>query len=98
MACVMAPMPPLANQEEPAGCSSPARANQQHQAAAGGPRSEECSENSARGDGGAQQFGLEIFRDQIGDRHRSPAQQAVHVFLAQFAEGAAGVEHAPQIA
>ena len=73
-------------------------ANQQHQAAARRPRSEKCPEDSAGGDGGAQQFGLEIFRHQIGDRHRSPAQQAVHIAPAQFADGASGVEHAPQIA
>ena len=73
-------------------------ANEQHQAAARRPRAQECSEDSARGDGGAQQFGLEIFRHQIGDRHRSPAQQAVHISLAEFADGASGLEHAPQIA
>ena len=54
-------------------------ADEQHQAAARGPGAQECPEDSTRGDGGAQQFGLEIFRYQISHRHRPPAQQAVHV-------------------
>src|SRR5258708_2211761 len=73
-------------------------ADQQLQAAAGGPGAEESSEDSPSGDDGAQQFGLEVLSDQIGYGHWSPAQDAVHIALAEVAEGTAGFEHAPKIA
>ena len=46
----------------------------------------------------AQQFGLEIFRYQVRDRHWSPTQQTIHISAAHFADGASSVEHAPEIA
>src|SRR5258708_2318072 len=73
-------------------------ADQQLKSAACRPRTKKSSEDSASGDYGAQQFSLEIFRDQIGHGHWSPAQDAVHVPLAEVAEGAASFEHAPKIA
>src|SRR5580704_1266452 len=73
-------------------------ANQQLKCAACGPGAEKRSENSAGGYYRAQQLSFEIFRDQIGNCHRSPAQDAVHIALTEIAQGASGFEHAPEIA
>ena len=74
------------------------RADQQDQRASGRPWSEKCAEDAASRDHGAQQFGLAILRGQVGNGHWSPAQQAVHVLLAEIANGAPGLQHAPEIA
>src|SRR5271157_2257654 len=76
-----------------AGC-----ADEQLQGAACRPGAEKGSENSASCDDRAQQFGFEIFRYEIGYGHRSPAQNSVHILLAEVAQGAAGLEYAPKIA
>ena len=73
------------------------RAHQQHEGTSCRPRPQESSEHAASGDYGPQQFRLEIFRRQVGDRHWSPAQQPEHVFLAQLANRAPGLQHAPEI-
>src|SRR5581483_2745548 len=70
-------------------------AHQQEQAAARGPRSEKGSENSASGNDGAEQLNFEPFCSEVSHGHRSPAQKAVHVFFAEIAEAAAGLEQAP---
>ena len=72
MACVTRPCP----RGEPCrarGMLISSGAHQQNQAAARGPRTEECAEDAAGGDGRAQQFRLEVFRHQIGHRHRAPS-------------------------
>src|SRR6267143_487309 len=71
--------------------------NQKHQGAACRPWAQKGSEQAASSHDGAKEFGLEIFSREIGDRHRSPTQQAVHIFLAEIADGAPGLQHAPEI-
>ncbi len=44
------------------------------------------------------QFSLKVFGDNIGHGRRSPAQQAIHIFLAQIANRASGLQHSPEIA
>src|SRR5579885_1225386 len=73
-------------------------ANQENERAACGPRAEVCSEDSASGDDGAEKFGLEIFRGEVGYGHGPPAEETEHVFFAELADGASGLEHAPEIA
>src|SRR5579859_3659313 len=70
---------------------------QQDEAAACRPRSQCCAKDSTSGNHGAEQFGLKKLGYQVGDGHRSPAQDAVHIFLAQLAQAAPGFEHAPEI-
>ncbi len=70
----------------------------QHERAAGRPRAEGGSEDAAGGDGGAQGFGVEELGDQIGNSHRSPAQDAIQILLAEISNGPARPEHAPKIA
>ena len=71
--------------------------NQQHQAAACRPRAHGGAKDSARGNGGAQEFGFKELGDQIGHGHWSPAQQPIHIFLAEFAQAASGLQHGPEI-
>ena len=69
--------------------------NQQDQRASRRPWSQKRSENSARRDRRAQQIGFKILGDQVGDRHRPPAQQVVDIFLAEFADRAASLAACP---
>src|SRR6266852_1412452 len=73
-------------------------ANEQYQTAACRPWPHGSSKDSTSGDGGAQKFSLKEFCYQVGHRHRAPAQQPVHVFLAELAQSASGLEHGPEIA
>ena len=61
------------------------------------PRSEEGAKDALRGDGTAQQLRLEPFGGEVGDCHRSPAQQSIEVFLAQAAKFTASLQQLPQI-
>ena len=84
--------------EVPAGVGSAAARMRRASAlpADHGPR--KCTEDSAGGDGGAKRFGVEKFGDQVRDCHRSPAQNAVEIFLAEITDGATGLQHSPEIA
>src|SRR6266446_8399727 len=55
------------------------------------------AEYSARGDGGAKEFGVEKFGDEIGDSHGPPADEIEHTFLAEAANAAAGLQKIPQV-
>src|SRR3954465_2351925 len=72
--------------------------NEQHQTAACRPGAHGGPKDSARGNSGAQEFGLKKFGNQVGDGHWSPSQEAVHIFLAQLAKSASGLKHGPEIA
>src|SRR5262249_43227762 len=62
------------------------------------PRTEKSSEDAASRDHRAKQFSFEKFRYEIGHRHGSPAQQPVHILLAELPHGTPGLQHAPEIA
>ena len=49
------------------------------------------------GNGGAKQFTREPFRQQVGNRHRGPAQQPIHVLRAQLADATPGTQHEQKI-
>ena len=72
-------------------------AEQKDGGAACGPRAESGAEDSAGGDGGAEEFGVEKFGDEIGDGHRAPAQKIEDAFFAEAADVAAGLEEIPEI-
>ncbi len=72
-------------------------AQQQNQGATGGPWSQESSEDAARCDCRPQRLGIKELGDEIGSGHRSPAQDAVHIFLAEVSYSAAGLQHSPEI-
>src|SRR5580698_8862847 len=65
--------------------------------APGGPRAKSGAKDTARGDGGAEEFGVEKFCDEIGDGHRSPTQKIEHAFFAETADVATGLEEIPEI-
>ena len=81
MARVTAPGPPTAVTLLPPGTGSIAAAEQQHGAGACGPRSHRRCRRSRARRRSLQEIGLEPLGHQIGDRHRSPAQQANASFL-----------------
>ena len=66
-------------------------AQHQQQPAARRPRSEVRAENAVGCDGRAQSLGLERFGDEIGDRHRAPAQQPIGVRLSSSDRNARSV-------
>ena len=68
---------------------------QQHRAAARRPRTLRRAEDAARGDRRLQQVGLEPLGDEVGDRHRPPAQQPEAVLLAERAEAPCRSSAAP---
>ena len=70
---------------------------QQHRAGAGRPRPHRGAVNAARGDRRLQQIALEPFGDEIGDRHRAPAQQREAVAFAERAEAASRLGELPQV-
>src|SRR5580698_11494332 len=72
-------------------------AQQKDGGAAGGPRAKSGAEDSARGDGGAEEFGVEKFGDEIGDGHRAPAQKIEDALFAETANVAPGLEEIPEI-
>ena len=79
------------------GQAACATAQQKKRGGARGPRARGRAEDSSRGDGGAKQFRLEKLRDEIRNGHGAPANQALHVFLAQAAEGLSGAEKIPEV-
>ncbi len=61
------------------------------------PRPQRSAEDSARGDDGANQFGLEELGGEIRGGHGAPAQKIEDAILAQAANAAPGLEKIPQI-
>src|SRR5450432_481963 len=72
-------------------------ANQQDQTGTGRPGAHRGAEYSASGDRGAKQFGFKELGGEIGNGHRSPAEQPVHILLAKFAQAASSLQHSPQV-
>src|ERR1700751_4267207 len=73
------------------------RADEQHQGAPRRPRSEEGPKDPACSNRSTHQVSLEVFGNQVGNRHRPPTQQPIEILLAQLAERTSGLQHAPQI-
>ena len=72
-------------------------AKQENGGAASGPRAQSGAKDSAGGDGGAEELGLEKFGDEIGGGHRAPAQKIEDAFFAEAADVPAGFEEIPEI-
>src|ERR1700689_69323 len=72
-------------------------AEQENGGAAGGPRSESGAEDSAGGDGSAEEFGFKKFGNEIGDGHRAPTQKVEDAFFAEAADVTTGLEEIPEI-
>ena len=97
-ACVSAPIPPRTNVAAPAALPIERGADQDAEARSGRPRAGEGAVDAARGDRRPQELRLEELGDEIGDRHRPPAQQAEGVALRQSPELAADAEQLPELA
>src|ERR1700722_11633284 len=70
---------------------------EKHGGAASGPRPERGAENAASGDRGTYQFCFEELGDEIGDRHRSPAEQVEDAVFSEPPHVAPGLEKIPEI-
>ena len=66
-------------------------AKEKHGGRSRGPWAERGAEDSARGNGGANQLCLEELGDEIGGGHRAPAQEVEDSLFAEAADGAAGL-------
>ncbi len=61
------------------------------------PGTKRGAKNSARGDNGANELGVEKFGGEIGGGHRSPAEKVEEPLFAETANAAAGFEKIPEI-
>src|SRR5262249_13316316 len=62
-----------------------------------GPWTSKSAVNSASSDSRAQQLRLKPFADEISNRHRSPTQQTILVFLSETAERQPDFSEMPQV-
>src|SRR5277367_5875725 len=68
-----------------------------HGGAASRPRPERGAENAASGDCGTYQFRFEELGDEIGDRHRPPAEQVEDAVFPESPDITPGLEKIPEI-
>src|SRR5580704_9069582 len=68
-----------------------------HGGAASRPRTERGAEDAASGDRGTYQFCFEELGDEIGDRHRSPAEQIEDAVFPESPDVAARLKKIPEI-
>src|SRR5580692_1093645 len=72
-------------------------AQKKHGGAASRPRTERGAEDAASGDRGTYQFCFEELGDEIGDRHRPPAEQVKDAVFSEPPDVAPGLEKIPEI-